>query len=130
MYSAEAGQKQAAKPKKEKVIAEEPKPVAAADTAMLEKLILGFMDKNNGEIANTAEFCDQNKVATDQLEPVLKSLLVDEYVVLAVLERKVIELTAEGLGYAQDGSPEYQFVTKMEVGEKVDMAEMEKRCGA
>ena len=104
--------------------------MAAADTAMLEKLILGFMDKNNGEIANTAEFCAQNKVATDQLEPVLKSLLVDEYVVLSVIERKVIELTAEGLGYAQDGSPEYQFVSKMEVGEKVDMAEMEKRCGA
>jgi hypothetical protein len=61
---------------------------------------------------------------------VLKSLLVDEYVALQVIERKVIELTQEGLGYATNGSPEYQFVSKMAVGEKVDMAEMEKRCGS
>jgi hypothetical protein len=56
--------------------------------------------------------------------------LVDEYVALQVIERKVIELTQEGLGYATNGSPEYQFVSKMAVGEKVDMAEMEKRCGS
>jgi hypothetical protein len=130
VYSAEAGPKQAAKPKKEKVTTEAPKPESSADTALIEKTVLGFMDKNNGEITNTAEFCDNTKIAADQLEPVLKSLLVDEYVVLAVIERKVIELTAEGLGYAQNGSPEYQFVTQMAVGEKVDMAEMEKRCGA
>ena len=69
------------------------------------------MDKNNGEISNTAEFCDAQKIAADQLEPVLKSLLVDEYVALQVIERKIIELTQEGLGYAKNGSPEYQFVS-------------------
>lgn len=41
------------------------------------------------------------------MEPVLKSLLVDEYIVLTVLERKLIELTEEGLSYASNGSPEF-----------------------
>ena len=50
MYSAEAGPKQAAKPKKEKVTTEAPKPESSADTALIEKTDLEFMDKNNGEI--------------------------------------------------------------------------------
>jgi phenylalanyl-tRNA synthetase alpha chain len=60
---------------------------------------------------------------------VLKSLLVDDYVVLEVIEKKLIELTEEGQSYAKDGSPEFQFVSKMQMGEKCDMAEMENRCG-
>ena len=64
------------------------------------------------------------------MEPVLKSLLVDEYIVLTVLERKLIELTEEGLSYANNGSPEFQFVSNMKMGEKVDMAEMENRVDA
>ena len=63
------------------------------------------------------------------MEPVLKSLLVDDYVKLDVIEKKLIELTDEGNSYAKDGSPEFQFVSKMAMGEKCDMAEMEKRCG-
>jgi len=37
----------------------------------------------------------------------LKSLTAEEYIKLEVLERKVIELTDEGNGYAKDGSPEF-----------------------
>jgi hypothetical protein len=37
----------------------------------------------------------------------LKSLLVDEYVVLEVIERRKIELTEEGAGYVKDGTPEF-----------------------
>jgi len=47
-----------------------------------------------------------------------------------VIERKTIELTDEGKSYASNGSPEFQFVSKMEMGEKADMAEMECRVGA
>jgi hypothetical protein len=48
---------------------------------------------------------------------------------LTVIERKEIELTEEGLSYAENGSPEYQFVTKMAMDESVDMATMEERVG-
>ena len=68
-------------------------------------------------------------MSKEDMEPVLKSLLVDDYVKLEVLEKKLIELTDEGNSYAKDGSPEFQFVSKMNMGEKCDMADMEKRCG-
>jgi hypothetical protein len=87
-----------------------PKEVSA-DTAKIEKTVLGFMDKNKGTIENTEEFAKKESISTEELEPVLKSLLVDEYVILTVLERKLIELTDEGLSYAKNGSPEFQFVS-------------------
>jgi len=83
----------------------------SADTAKIEKTVLGFMDKNKGTIENTEEFAKKESISTEELEPVLKSLLVDEYVILTVLERKLIELTDEGLSYAKNGSPEFQFVS-------------------
>lgn len=68
-------------------------------------------------------------MTAEEIDPVLKSLVALEYIVLDVIERKVIELTDEGKSYAANGSPEFQFVSKMEMGEKVDMAEMESRVG-
>jgi len=82
-----------------------------------------------GQIDNTENFGEENKINKEDLEKVLKSLLVDEYLKLDVIERKVIELTDEGNSYAKNGSPEFQFVSKIEMGESVDMAEMEKRVG-
>jgi hypothetical protein len=55
---------------------------------------------DHGEISNTETYEAQAKIAKDLLDPVLKSLLVEGYVALEVLERKEIELTEEGLGYA------------------------------
>jgi hypothetical protein len=63
------------------------------------------------------------------LEPVLKSLSAEEYIKLNVIERKEIELTDEGKSYAQEGSPEYQFVMKMAMDESVSLATMEERVG-
>ena len=60
----------------------------------------------------------------------MKSLSAEEYVSLAVIEKKLIELTDEGKGYAQAGSPEFQFVSALKIGEQADLAEMEKRVGA
>lgn len=65
----------------------------------------------------------------EELDPVLKSLVALDYLVLDVIERKVIELTEEGKSYAVNGMPEFQFVSKMKMGEKVDLAEMESRVG-
>ena len=58
-------------------------------------------------IANTEEYCSSTGISKEDLEPVLKSLSVEEYLKLSVLERKEIELTDEGKGYAQNGSPEF-----------------------
>jgi len=46
-------------------------------------------------------------VSKDDLDPVLKSLNAEDYLVLKVIEKKLIELTDEGLGYAKNGSPEF-----------------------
>jgi hypothetical protein len=46
-------------------------------------------------------------VSKDELDPVLKSLNAEDYLVLKVIEKKLIELTDEGLGYATNGSPEF-----------------------
>ena len=64
------------------------------------------MDKNS-VIENTETFEKQNNLNHDDLEPVIKSLTAEEYIALEVIERREIELTEEGSGYAKDGSPEY-----------------------
>lgn len=76
------------------------------DTATIEKQILAFVGEN-GSIPNTEIYSEEQKITKEVLEPVLKSLSVDEYLVLSVLERKEIELTDEGKGYAENGSPEF-----------------------
>jgi predicted transcriptional regulator len=86
------------------------------------------LDKN-GVIDNTETFEKDHNLNHDALEPVIKSLTAEEYISLEVIERREIELTEEGSGYAQDGSPEYQFVNAMQMGEQVDMNEMENRVG-
>jgi phenylalanyl-tRNA synthetase alpha chain len=129
VYTTAAQPKSGAKPADKAKKEAGPKEVSA-DTTKIEKTVLGFMDKNKGIIENTEDFSMKENIPADQLEPVLKSLLVDEYVVLTVLERKLIELTDEGLSYAKNGSPEFQFVSQMKMGEKVDMGEMENRVGA
>jgi hypothetical protein len=61
----------------------------------------------NGSIADTAVYAKELGVAHTDLDKSLKSLLVDDYLVLTVIERKVIELTDEGATYASKGTPEF-----------------------
>ena len=63
------------------------------------------------------------------MDNTLKSLTAEEYIKLNVIERKEIELTDEGKSYAQNGSPEFQFVSNMVVGEVTSMATMEEKVG-
>jgi len=98
------------------------------DSSQIETQVLAHLDAHT-QIANTEVYQFESKTDKDVLEPVLKSLSAEEYIKLDVLERKVIELTDEGKGYALSGSPEFQFVSKMAMGEQCDMAEMESRCG-
>ena len=51
---------------------------------------------DNGEIADSADLCAQLGVTAPKMDAALKSLNVDEYVVLEVIERKSIQLTQEG----------------------------------
>ena len=67
-----------------------------------------------------------NKEAFDNT---LKSLTAEEYIKLNVIERKEIELTDEGKSYANNGSPEFQFVSSMVLGEVTSMATMEEKVG-
>jgi phenylalanyl-tRNA synthetase alpha chain len=94
----------------------------------VEKQVLKHLGEYQ-KIENTETYQEEAKIEKDVLEPVLKSLSAEEYVTLNVIERKEIELTDEGKGYATNGSPEFQFITKMTFGEKCEMATMEERVG-
>jgi phenylalanyl-tRNA synthetase alpha chain len=98
------------------------------DTASIEKQVLAYLNEQK-TIANTELYSEESKISRDVLEPVLKSLLAEEYVSMSVLERKEIELTDEGRSYATNGSPEFQFVSNMTIDESVDMPTMETRVG-
>jgi hypothetical protein len=67
---------------------------AKLDTSAIEKMVLETLQKGN--IENTEQFSEANRVSREELDPVLKSLNVDGYVVLEVIEKKLIELTDEG----------------------------------
>jgi DNA-binding PadR family transcriptional regulator len=86
------------------------------EAADAERLVLTYLGHNKF-IDNTELFQTQNAISREALEPVLKSLEAEEYIKLTVIEKKVIELTEEGLGYAKEGSPEFQFVQAMKMGE-------------
>jgi phenylalanyl-tRNA synthetase alpha chain len=55
--------------------------------------------------------------------------LVDDYLVLTVIERKMLELTDEGALYASKGTPEYQYASALELDVPTPKSEVEKRVG-
>jgi DNA-binding MarR family transcriptional regulator len=63
--------------------------------------------KQDGSIGNTIDLANELKISHADLDKVLKSLLVDEYIKLEVIEKKLIELTAEGKDYIEKGTPEF-----------------------
>ena len=65
-----------------------------------------------------------------ELDKSLKSLLVDDYLVLTVIEKKGIELTDEGASYASVGTPEYQYANALEMNKPTEKAEVETKVGA
>ena len=54
-------------------------------------------------------------VTKEKMDAALKSLNVDEYVDLQVIEKRKIELTQEGEGYLQNGSAEVQYINALEM---------------
>jgi phenylalanyl-tRNA synthetase alpha chain len=68
-------------------------------------------------------------IGAQTVDAALKSLLVDDYLVLDVIERKKIELTEEGKGYADNGTPEYQYANALELNVQMLKTEVEAKVG-
>lgn len=96
----------------------------------LQQHVLTLLSKDAGQIADTAELVTDLQITPAKLDAAVKSLLVDEYVVLDVIERRKIELSEEGQGYARDGTPEYQYATALTLNAETNKAEFEKQVGA
>lgn len=71
-----------------------------------QNVVLTTLSKEES-IKDTLDLAKELKISHIDLDKVLKSLLVDDYIVLEVLEKKLVELTAEGKGYADKGTPEF-----------------------
>lgn len=84
----------------------------------------------SGIIEDTAFLAQKLGVAHTELDKSLKSLLVDDYLVLAVIEKKGIELTDEGASYASIGTPEYQYAKALELNKPTEKSELEQIVGA
>lgn len=67
--------------------------------------------------------------SAQQVDAALKSLNVDDFVALEVIEKRRIELTEEGRGYSENGTPEYQYASAMEFNVTVTKADVEKKVG-
>ena len=75
---------------------------------------MSFLNTNN-VIEDSGEFEKSHNVSKEDLEKVLKSLNAEKYIELTneegkigkSIEKRLIELTAEGNDYAQNGSPEF-----------------------
>lgn len=81
-------------------------------------------------IADSADVCTALSVTPAKMDAALKSLLVDEFVVLEVIERRKIELTAEGQQYVTEGTPEFQYASALQVGAETLKTEVEAQVGA
>ena len=62
--------------------------------------------KSNNAIEDSDALVAVLGVGRDKMDAALKSLNVDEYVDLNVIEKRKVELTGEGLGYLANGSAE------------------------
>ena len=76
-----------------------PKAVLNPNTQLIEEKVLGFLNTNN-VIQDSGEFSTSQNISKDELDPVLKSLTSENYIVLEVIETRFIELTDEGNNYA------------------------------
>jgi DNA-binding MarR family transcriptional regulator len=71
-----------------------------------ESFVLNYLNQN-GTIPDTLELAKEMAITHENLDKILKSLLADDYVVLEVIEKKLIELTPEAASYVDSGTPEF-----------------------
>lgn len=100
-----------------------------ASSDQLQDIILAQLNEAQA-IEDTAVLAHKLNIPHTELDKSLKSLLVDDYLVLSVIERKAIELTDEGASYATIGTPEYQYASALEMNKPTEKAEAEAKVGA
>lgn len=101
----------------------------ASDERVMENRILQYLSEHN-QIDDTLQFAQRVGVTHTDLDKSLKSLLVDDYLELGVIERKLLELTDEGATYADKGTPEYQYASALELNVPTDKSAVEGKVGA
>ena len=74
----------------------------------IEPLLLSELNAK-GSIEDSAEYSSRLSIEHTELVGLLKSLAMDEYVILTQLEKKQWILTKEGLEYVSLGTPEYRL---------------------
>ena len=62
--------------------------------------------KNSNEIADSDDLVTKLGVTKEKMDAALKSLNVDEFIDLKVIEKRRVELTQEAEGYLKNGSAE------------------------
>ena len=95
----------------------------------LQQRVLTMLD-GEGEIADSANLVSQLGTNPRLVDAALKSLNVDEYVNLDVITLTLLELTAEGKSYQQNGTPEFQYMNSLEVDVETPKTEVEAKIGA
>lgn len=78
----------------------------ASQDKTVEQHVLTLLSENE-HIEDTLALATELGISHVELDKTLKSLLVEEYVSLQVIERKLLELTDEGALYAEKGTPEF-----------------------
>ncbi|TNV83999.1 hypothetical protein FGO68_gene16358 [Halteria grandinella] len=99
-------------------------------TVQLSNLILGHLAEHGEGIPNTDDFSASKGIKPADLDPVLKSLVAEEYITVKATDKKLLEPTDEGRSYLQSGTPEYQLASALKVGEPIEKKDLEERLGA
>lgn len=74
--------------------------IAAHDlTVQLSNLILTHLAEQSDVIANTDDFSASKGIKPADLDPVLKSLVAEEYITVKATDKKLLEPTDEGRSY-------------------------------
>lgn len=94
----------------------------------LEAHILALLNKD-GHIADSESLVEASKQSNETVDAALKSLLVDEYVVLDVIEVRYLKLSDEGAQYAKHGTPEYQYANALALNEELPKTAVEEKAG-
>jgi hypothetical protein len=85
----------------------------------VQSLILKSLSENN-TIEDSQVFAKTLGISHLELDKSLKSLLVDEYLQLQVIEKKLVELTEEGSSYAEKGTPEFQYASALTLNQPTE----------
>ena len=80
--------------------------------------------KNSGQIADSDVLVAKLGVTKEKMDAALKSLNVDEFIDLKVIEKRRVELTQEGEGYLKNGSAEVQYINALTKGQETPKTDL------